>query len=147
KKIVSYVCKKQANDGSWAYGTVAFHQWVDNFHTGYNLECIYEYQKNSKDESFEGYINKGLDYYLNTFVTEEGISKYYNNATFPIDIHAPAQLVVTLIKLDVFKENKQLIDKVLSWTAANMQSSKGYFYYQKKKYSTSRIPYIRWAQS
>ncbi|WP_246130335.1 glycoside hydrolase family protein [Bizionia saleffrena] len=147
KKIVAYVCKKQADDGSWAYGTLPFHQWIDNFHTGYNLECIYEYQKSSNDRRFEGNIEKGLNFYLKTFFTGEGISKYYNDSVFPIDIHAPAQLVVTLSKLSVFEENKELIDKVLLWTAKNMQSSEGYFYYQKKKYSTSKIPYIRWAQS
>mgnify|MGYP003656207267 CR=1 FL=1 len=38
KKVVSYVCKKQKKDGSWTYGTLPFHQWIDNFHTGYNLE-------------------------------------------------------------------------------------------------------------
>lgn len=147
KKIVAYVCKKQADDGSWAYGTLPFHQWIDNFHTGYNLECIYEYQKSSNDRGFERNIEKGLNFYLKTFFTDEGISKYYNDSVFPIDIHAPAQLVVTLSKLSVFKENKELIDKVLLWTTKNMQSSKGYFYYQKKKYTTSKIPYIRWAQS
>ena len=147
KKIVSYVSKKQADDGSWVYGTLPFHQWIDNFHTGYNLECIFIYQKITGDKTFQVNIDKGLTYYLNTFFTEEGISKYYNNSTYPIDIHAPAQLVVTLAKLDKLKENKELVDKVLNWTIKNMQSSQGYFYYQKKKHITSKIPYIRWAQS
>jgi len=147
KKIVSYVSKKQADDGSWVYGTLPFHQWIDNFHTGYNLECIFIYQKITGDKTFQVNIDKGLTYYLNTFFTEEGISKYYNNSTYPIDIHAPAQLVVTLAKLNKLKENKELVDKVLNWTIKNMQSSQGYFYYQKKKHITSKIPYIRWAQS
>ncbi|WP_239021986.1 glycoside hydrolase family protein [Pontimicrobium aquaticum] len=147
RKIVSYVCKKQSEDGSWAYGTLSFHQWIDNFHTGYNLECIYTYQKISGDNTFQPNINKGLNYYLNNFFTEEGVSKYYNNKTFPIDIHAPAQLVVTLAKLNKLKEHKNLVDRVLNWTISNMQDSKGYFYYQKKKSITSKIPYIRWAQS
>jgi len=147
KKIVSYVSKKQADDGSWVYGSLPFHQWIDNFHTGYNLECIFIYQKITGDKTFQVNIDKGLTYYLNTFFTEEGISKYYNNSTYPIDIHAPAQLVVTLAKLDKLKENKELVDKVLNWTIKNMQSSQGYFYYQKKKRITSKIPYIRWAQS
>src|SRR5690606_23438331 len=45
KKVVSFVCKKQNNNGSWAYGTLPFHQWIDNFHTGYNLECISLYKE------------------------------------------------------------------------------------------------------
>lgn len=147
KKVVSYVCKKQSKDGSWAYGTLRYHQWVDNFHTGYNLECIYKYQEISGDNTYSNNIANGLKYYLETFFTDEGISKYYNDKTYPIDIHAPAQLIVTLSKLNKIVENKSLVDNVLNWTATNMQSSQGYFYYQKKKYFTSKIPYIRWAQS
>jgi len=147
KKVVSYVCKKQHKDGSWAYGTLPFHQWVDSFHTGYNLECIAIYQMVSEDVSFTKNIDEGLNYYLETFFTKDGVSKYYNNKTYPIDIHAPAQLIVTLKKLNELIDNKDLADKVLYWTMENMQSDKGYFYYQKNKIVTSKIPYIRWAQS
>jgi len=147
KKIVAYVCNKQNKDGSWAYGTLPFHRWIDNFHTGYNLECIQTYQDTSKDTSFKQNIEIGTDYYLNNFFTEEGISKYYNNKTYPIDIHAPAQLVVTLHKLKILNKHRDLVDNVLNWTTSNMQSNKGYFYYQKKKLVTSKIPYIRWAQA
>ena len=147
KKIVDYVCSKQNLDGSWAYGTLPFHQWVDNFHTGYNLECIYIYQKISGDLTYRNNIYKGLDYYLNNFFTEEGISKYYNDKIFPVDIHAPAQLVVTLAKMDILEEHKDLAEKVIGWTINNMQSKQGYFYYQKRRILSSKIPYIRWAQS
>lgn len=147
RKIVSYVCDKQNDDGSWAYGTLPFHYWIDNFHTGYNLECIKTYQDVSKDLHFKKNIEIGLKYYLENFFTEDGRSKYYNDKTYPIDIHAPAQMVITLHKLGVLKENKELVDKVLTWTIDNMQSKKGYFYYQKKSMITSKIPYIRWAQA
>jgi len=147
RKIVSYVCKKQSNNGSWAYGTLPYHQWTDSFHTGYNLECINAYQKASGDKTFRNNITKGLDYYLKNFFTQDGVSKYYNNHTYPIDIHAPAQLIVTLSKLEVFEDNKELANNVLNWTIENMQANEGYFYYQKKRIMTSKIPYIRWAQS
>ncbi|WP_430812592.1 MULTISPECIES: hypothetical protein [unclassified Carboxylicivirga] len=145
---VKYCVKAQEKDGSWAYGTLPFHQWVDNFHTGYNLECLTDYQKYTGDTQFEGVIQKGLDYYLKNFFTEEGIPKYYNNKVYPIDIHAPAQLVATLFKLGKLKEEKVLVERVLNWTVENMfDTSKGYFYFQKKKYFTSKIPYMRWAQA
>lgn len=147
KQVVAYVVNKQNKNGSWAYGTLPFHYWIDNFHTGYNLECISIYQQVSNDKSFKQQFEKGMKYYLDTFFTEEGISKYYNNKTYPVDIHAPSQLVVTLSKCGNFSDNKQLIEKVLLWTMKHMQSSKGYFYYQKKRYITSKTPYIRWAQA
>jgi hypothetical protein len=147
KKSVSYCCSFQRGDGSWTYGLLHFHQWIDNFHTGYNLECISDYMKFTGDHSFEINLKNGLEYYLKTFFSQSGIPKYYSNSMYPIDIHAPAQLVITLSRLGVFFENKKLIDKVLNWTLLNMKSDKGYFYYQKNKYFTSKIPYMRWSQA
>jgi len=147
RKSVSFCCNHQKTDGSWSYGTADFHRWIDNFHTGYNLECISDYMKFSGDKSYENNLRKGFDYYINTFFTEKGISKYYNNSVYPVDIHAPAQLVITLSKLNKFEEYRALLDNVLGWTIENMQSPKGYFYYRKNRFYKSRISYMRWAQA
>lgn len=147
KKSVQFCVNYQQQNGAWAYGTLPFHQWIDNFHTGYNLECINEYMKYSGDNSYKENIERGLRYYLETFFTEDGKSKYYNTSLYPIDVHAPAQLVVTLYRLGILKEEKELVDRVLKWTIENMQDEEGYFYYQIKKRFNSKIPYIRWAQS
>ena len=40
-----------------------------------------------------------------------------------------------------------LVEKVINWTIENMQDSAGYFYYQKKKFWTTKIPYMRWSQA
>jgi rhamnogalacturonyl hydrolase YesR len=137
----------QREDGAWIYGELDIQDWVDSFHTGYNLECIYEYQKYSKDTSFQDNIDKGLKYYLDHFFLTDGTPKYYDNKTYPIDVHAPAQLISTLYRLNVLKEQKELVDKVLKWTIENMQDNKGYFYYQLKQGISSKIPYMRWAQA
>nr|WP_288931211.1 delta-aminolevulinic acid dehydratase [uncultured Allomuricauda sp.] len=147
KKICTYVCNKQNKDGSWAYSNLPYHQWIDSFHTGFNLECIYAYATISSDDTFQKNIDIGLKYYLENFFLEDGTPKYYNNRIYPIDIHAPAQLIVTLFKMDCFYENEELAQKVLSWTIEHMQDKRGFFYYQRKKGISSRIPYMRWAQS
>lgn len=138
----------QREDGAWIYGELEIQNWVDSFHTGYNLECIYEYQKYSGDTSFNTIIEKGLDYYLSNFFLKDGTPKYYDNKTYPIDIHAPAQLIATLYRLDTLQENKELVDRVLAWIIDHMQDMKeGYFYYQLKQTKSSKIPYMRWAQA
>lgn len=147
KKSVEFCCSFQKPEGCWSYGTLPFHQWIDNFHTGYNLECIADYMKYSGDELYKNNVAKGFEYYINTFFTEEGIAKYYNNAVYPVDIHAPAQMIITLAKLDKFKAYKNVADKVMEWTIKNMQSPQGYFYYQVNKYFSSKISYMRWAQA
>jgi rhamnogalacturonyl hydrolase YesR len=147
RRSVAFCCDYQKNDGSWSYGKLDFHQWTDNFHTGYNLECIADYIKYSGDNSFDENLAKGFDYYIKTFFTYEGVPKYYNNSVYPIDIHSPAQMIITLTRLGKFHEYRNLAINVLNWTIDNMQSDKGYFYYQKNKYFTSKIPYMRWAQA
>ncbi|MBS1509701.1 MAG: delta-aminolevulinic acid dehydratase [Bacteroidetes bacterium] len=147
KKSVAFCSSYQKEDGSWGYGTLPFHQWIDNFHTGYNLECIYDYMKYSGDHSYEEVVKKGYDYYIKTFFTNEGVPKYYSNSVYPIDVHAPAQMIVTVAKLGTYAQDKAEVNKVLEWTIKNMQSNKGYFYYQVNKYFSSKIPYMRWAQA
>jgi len=147
KKSVSFCCDNQKSDGSWGYGTLDFHKWIDNFHTGYNLECISDYIKYSNDHAYDEHLAKGFDFYIKTFFTVDGIPKYYSDKLYPIDIHAPAQMVMTLSRLDKFHEYSNLVNNVISWTIDNMQSNKGYFYYQINKHFSSRIPYMRWAQA
>ena len=147
RKSVAFCCKYQKPDGSWSYGALDFHQWIDNFHTGYNLISIADYAKFSGDYSFDENLNKGFDFYISTFFSDEGVSKYYDNSVYPIDIHAPAQLIVTLVNLGRLQEYKSLAEKVLSWTITNMQSDEGYFYYRINKFFSSKISYMRWAQA
>ena len=92
-------------------------------------------------------LEKGFAYYIANFFEADGTPKYYNNKTFPIDIHCPAQLFVTLSKLDQFKAHKDLATKVLNWSIKNMQSKTGYFYYQLKQRWSSKISYMRWSNA
>ena len=147
KGSVQAVINAQEQDGSWVYGELSIQSWKDSFHTGFNLECLADYMKYSGDTSIEESVNRGFDYYLKNFFTDDGVPKYYHNETFPIDIHSPAQLVVTIERLGRTKEYSNLVDKVVRWTINNMKDSSGYFYYQKKKYWTNKIPYMRWSQA
>lgn len=146
KHSVDFVIKHQREDGSWTYSPLPFHQWIDNFHTGYNLECLSEYEKYSGDKSYRPNIEKGFEYYIKTFFEEDGRCRYYNDSLYPIDIHAPAQLIITLSRLGLLNNHKELAEKVLGWVIDHMQDKRGYFYFQMKRKFTSRIPYMRWAQ-
>ena len=147
RQSVAFCCNKQKDDGSWSYGDYAFHQWIDNFHTGFNLECISQYARNCNDDRFDQNVQRGLVYYTNTFFTPNGMSKYYHDGLYPMDIHSPAQLVVTIDQLSQWENYGDLVDRVMNWTIENMQTKHGYFIYQKKKYWSSTIPYMRWGQA
>lgn len=147
KKAIKAVCESQNKDGSWIYGLLKTQSWVDSFHTGYNLEAIMMYQDSTGDQFFKSYLDKGFEYYVKNFFKIDGTPKYYNKKTYPIDIHCPAQLFVTLSKLKKFNKYENLASKVCIWTIKNMQSKKGYFYYQIRKSLSSKISYMRWSNA
>lgn len=147
KKAIQAAIEGQNDDGSWVYGLLPVQNWIDSFHTGFNLNVLQLYFKITNDEKVVQSIIKGLRFYLDNFFLEDGTPKYYHNRTYPIDIHCPGQLMVTLKELNVFNENKALADKVLNWTVTHMQDPKGYFYYQLKKGWSSKIPYMRWSNA
>ncbi|RIJ47768.1 delta-aminolevulinic acid dehydratase [Maribellus luteus] len=147
KESIIACCNAQEKDGSWVYGELPVQNWIDSFHTGYNLDALQTYQESTGDRSFSENIEKGFEYYIKNFFRKDGTPKYYHNSTYPIDIHCPAQLFVTLNRLHKFDENKQLAHTVMNWTIKNMQDKKGYFYYQLKKGISSKIPYMRWSNA
>lgn len=144
---VKACCKGQREDGAWVYGLLPVQSWVDSFHTGYNLDGLIAYEENIGDTQYHGYVEKGFKYYIEHFFEGDGTPKYYDNQMYPIDIHCPGQLFVTLSRLKKFGENKVLAGKVMDWTIKNMQDKKGYFYYQLKKGISSKISYMRWSNA
>lgn len=61
------IINKQALDGSWIYGEDKVQNWIDSFHTGFNLECIWKVSHNLKTQEFLNPFNLGLKYYLDNF--------------------------------------------------------------------------------
>ncbi len=147
KQSVIASIKGQELDGSWVYGLLPVQNWKDSFHTGYNLDGLIAFQNLVGDNTFQKNIKIGFNYYLDNFFEPDGMPKYYNDKTYPIDIHCPAQLMVTLSRLDCFKENRELATKVMNWTIQNMQHKSGYFFYQLKKTISSKISYMRWSNA
>ena len=147
EKSIMACCDGQRDDGAWVYGMLPVQNWVDSFHTGYNLDALAAYQELTGDEKYKTNIDKGFNYYINNFFEYNGTPKYYNNKTYPIDIHCPGQLLITLSRLHKISDYKELADKVLHWTISNMQNKNGYFYYQLKPGISSKISYMRWSNA
>jgi hypothetical protein len=139
------VCDMQNTNGSFPHSDQVGNQWRDNFHTAFKLESLAYYQKYCSDESFAIYIKNGYIYWLENFFDKKtGIAFYHEHDNNIIDLHCTAQSIPTFYALDKFKSQKVLIAKMLEWAIKNMQSKKGYFYFQKRKNYSNKIPYMRW---
>jgi len=122
---------------------MSHHTWIDNFHTGFNLCAIDSYMKHTGDNSYKDSIEKGLTYHLKNHFLDDMTPKYYNTTLYPIDIHNYAQGIITMLKFSKKKEAISLAENAIK----NMQDKKGFFYFQKNRHLTTKIPYIRWSQA
>src|SRR5690606_34542641 len=96
---------EQAADGSWVYGARHHHQFIDGFHTGYNLEALRFLADATGSGEFDHAISRGYEFYKQHFFTPDGIAKYYHNKIYPIDMHNVTQAVFTLLKVGGGKED------------------------------------------
>ena len=147
EQSIKACCSGQKPNGAWVYGMLPVQSWVDSFHTGYNLDALIAYQELTGDNKYRKYIEKGFEYYIQNFFEANGMPKYYDHRTYPIDIDCPGQLLVTLARLHKIEEYKEIAEKVIDWTIRNMQDRKGYFYYQLKPGISSKISYMRWSNA
>jgi hypothetical protein len=148
KSAMEYSCSRQLPDGAWWYGEAPKYHWIDNFHTGYNLESLDMYVEATGDTDYRENLEKGLVYYKRNFFEESGRPKYYHTRAYPVDIQCAAQSVDTLAifsKRD--PECRDLALKVAAWTIGNMQDRKGYFYYRQYPMVMAKTPMLHWGQA
>jgi hypothetical protein len=147
-KAARYSARMQNPDGSWDYGEHDKQQWIDNFHTGYNLGALRTICNYLNTDEFEPHIRRGFKFYREHFFREDSAPKYFHNETYPIDIHSVAQSIITLIEFrDLDSTNVDFAQRVFNWATTNMWGEEGYFYYQITPWYKDRIPYMRWSEA
>jgi hypothetical protein len=144
---MEYSCSRQRPDGSWWYAESAEHNWIDNFHTGYNLDGLKYYRDATGDQSYRQNFEKGLAYYKANFFEQSGRPKYYHSRTYPVDIQCAAQAIDTLAFVSGEDPESLLLGQlVASWTIRNMQDRRGYFYYRQYPIMKAKTPMLHWGQ-
>ena len=148
QQAARYSCHRQLPDGAWWYGEEPKYHWIDNFHTGYNLDSIKRYAEATGDDSFKQNLRNGYRYFIRTFFESSGCPRYYHNNTWPVDIQCASQAIDTLCFFsDEHPEGLTLAAKVARWTMAHLKDPSGYFYYRRYPMVTSRTPYFHWGQA
>ena len=149
RSAVLYSCTRQRPDGSWWYGEEPKYHWIDNFHTAYNLDSMKRYTDSTGDTAFASNLNRGYQYFKNTFFESSGRPRYYHDRLYPIDIQCAAQAIDTFC---LFRhEDPQALSmatRIAQWTIENMQDRrKGYFHYRLYPVVRARTPYFHWGQA
>jgi hypothetical protein len=149
ERATRYVVNNQRKDGSWLYGSDPRQSWVDNFHTAYVLLSLKRIiDVSSFGSEFQPGLARGYEFWKNNFFLAEGWPKYYHDDPYPADAHAAASAIVTFLECRELDTNaSKLAQSVASWTIQNLRDSRGFFYYQRRRFYTVRKPYMRWTQA
>jgi hypothetical protein len=145
-----FVARRQKTDGSWAYGADSFQTWADNFHSAFILTSLSRIICFCGDPTGElsDSLERGYSFWVDHFFDENGWPRYYPDRLYPADAHSSGAALVTFAELALLNGNAgALARRTAKWTIENLFSPKGYFHYQRRRFLTVRIPYMRWAEA
>ena len=105
--------EKQGDDGRWVYGQAKGLNWVDNFHTAYNLIALKILEKNFPESQTT--LSLGLEFWLNNLF-KNGIPLFYlGKKKVAHDVNS---LATALFALDFLGEHT----KATNFRCDNLQS-------------------------
>lgn len=138
----------QDEHGLWPYGEAPSLRWIDGFHTAYTVGGLYNVWRATGDEEVWASVQSGMDAYLERLFTAEGVPMNTTVSLYPIDIHSAASAIDLLVRArDVDDRCWGRASGVARWTIAKQYDPTGYFFFQKTRWYTNRIPYVRWSQA
>jgi hypothetical protein len=141
---LAYSMKHQREDGSWFYSERPGSQWIDSFHTGFNLESIRRFLDLGQASEYIEPYSTGVEFYASNFFLPDGTPRYFHDRLYPIDIHSAAEAIYFF---SGEAAHSDIAERVVFWTLANMYDGAGEFWFQKHKRFTMRVPYMRWSQA
>jgi hypothetical protein len=149
ERATRYVVNNQRPDGSWFYGADPKQSWIDNFHTAYILFSLQRIiNSTSFGAQFQSALEHGYEYWKNNFFLADGWPKYYDHGLYPADAHAAASAIITFLECrGLDRDALKMAQKVASWTIQHLRDSRGFFYYQRRRFYTIRKPYMRWTEA
>jgi len=143
RNAVEFVMQHQNEDGSWYYSLAESGKFIDNYHTGYILDCLDEYRLHTGDNSYNSRIQKGFEFYKNNFFEADGCPKFYHNKKYPTDCTAAAQSILTLVRFGQEKTARQIAEYMIK----HMMDDRGYFYFRDYGTKIEKTSFMRWSNA
>ncbi len=148
RSAMEYSCSRQEPDGSWWYAVEPIYHWIDNFHTGYNLDSLKCYIDSTGDRTWEPQMKKGLAFFKAHFFEASGRPRYYHDRTYPVDSQCAGQAIETLARFsEIDPDCLGLARKVADWTIDHMQEPDGHFHYRHYPWGKAKTPMLHWSQA
>lgn len=150
QKLIDTAIEKQQSDGKWYYGYNYDFTVLKNldFHQGFVADALLGIAKFSnyrKNDVLNAY-HQGIQFMHKEQISDDGRFKWRLPREYPVDIHNQAQGIISLSRIQDQTYTTKL-RKILDYTIKYLYNvKKGYFYYQKTRLYTIKIPFIRWGE-
>ncbi len=147
---IAFTIAHQRPDGAWPYGEDPGNSWVDGIHQGFNLLALESFRRFSADgiDLVDRALRLGFRYYLDNLFDDNGMLKYFDHGTYPLDTHNFAVALTTLTRLSHLDSRaEQMAAKVLKHAREFLWlERKGLFAYRKHRHYKVRTPFMRWSE-
>ncbi len=150
KRSCNWSVTRQNIDGSWYYGDKPMLHWIDNYHTGYNLDCLSTAYEIAGDGFLdEKVIESTYSYWIKNLFDQDMAPRFYNTSSYPRDIQATAQAIETFCKMSVkYPDALAKAVDVFNWASGNMLQKNGSFAYRiYKSGKRNNLEAIHWGQA
>lgn len=130
-------------DGSWPYAEGGRGEWEDNFHTGYLLQSLAICDGVLGD--LRAPLERGLEHWDRALFLPDGTPKYYAHRLWPVEGRCYAQAIETWVAVSgwhpaALGRAQRLAEQLV----ARMLDPAGYVHFQRRRWWTSRVPFVRW---
>lgn len=148
-KAVNWSQNRINRNGSWYYGDTSMLQWIDNYHTAYNLDCLCKVHELTDGRIGDmDIIRRTYAFWRDNLFTTEGIPKFYHDRKYPLDIQATAQAIESFARFSRYDpEALILARRVAAWAISNMRKRNGAFRYRIYRHWKNNLEAIHWGQS
>lgn len=159
KKAANFALLEQNKDGSiFYYGSAQNYinpNRVDHYHSGFEIRCLLNIWKTTKDVSFLKAYQSYYEFYLKNFIFKKEDFYFpfmYPNKLYPINIHSCAESIILNAELASLDERAiDILDKVTISVISKMIRKDGLFKFMIQKFGSlevsSNIAYMRWGQA
>ena len=134
----------QRADGAWPYGEAENLAWVDSFHTGYVLSCLWRLRE--VDPRIAEAVERGAKYY-ERFFDAAGRAPLWPDRPYPEDAHAAGTGLTTLALL--VRANivpRELLERVARRTLT-VGIEDGHAVYRRYRRFRTHVHYLRWCDA
>jgi rhamnogalacturonyl hydrolase YesR len=154
-----YALNEQNEDGSIYYwGRVQDHfvsRSVDHYHSGFEIRCLHSLAQLTGRADFKEATARYYDFYGAHLVERsDGVvaPKMTPQSLYPVNIHSCAEaLILNATLAPTIPEARALVEPLLEWVVAHMQTRDGSFRYMISRVMgwnvRANIPYLRWGQA